>query len=279
MEKSETMRKMTINKDLIKELSTRMGVTNRRVYQRIKRIEDQRLVTKKEAACLLAHSEGISARDINTYFEPEIVKNVCKMIPENTTPLRRTGKDKKGAGKSASKQNENTVLFVPKEPLLSQTVFDDATKMAQYYLYFYIFENSIRNFINITMSSRYGNNWWQEKVVTNQNLKQVYDGVKSRKEAENENRFHGKRGEHEIYYTDIDDLRKIIEIFFPDLKPFLKQPKSFLEHMLRTINLSRRIIAHNNPLTRRDFERAKQAFSDWCDQLSIAKERLGERNG
>jgi hypothetical protein len=271
--------RLTIGKDLIRELSTRLGVTDRRVYQRIKGIEDQRLISKEEAACLLAHSEGMSRGDIRRYFPSETVKNVSRMIQDSAIILQEVDDRRKKARKSTHKQNKSTLSCVPREPLLLQAIFDDARKMAEYYQCFYIFENSIRNFISMVMSFKYGDNWWQERVVSNQNLNQVCGNVNTRKKAENKDRFHGKRGAHEIYYTDIDDLRKIIETFFPDLKPFLKQPKSFLDHMLRTLNLSRRVIAHSNPLTRRDFERIKQAFSDWCDQLSVVKERLGEGNG
>ena len=129
------------------------------------------------------------------------------------------------------------------------------------------------------MTNKYGKDWWSTKIAPSPHFRKTQQEIESRKTADNENRFHGHRGSHEIFYTDIEDLNKIIEQFFEDFRPILKQPKSWYDNMLRTINLSRRIIAHNNPLTERDFDRVKHNFADWCDQLVLAKENLvGSRN-
>lgn len=264
---------MSLNKNLITEISKKMGnVSNRRVYQKIKEIEEEQLLSKEEAACFLAHSYKIP---LKKYFDQDTIKSVRDIIQQGKIqPVKITTMKNIEIKETLFKVDFDKIFRDIKEPILPQTIIKEAREMANYYPLFYIFENSIRNFIMLVMKNKYGEDWWNKKINNNKHFNKICQEVENRKKAENENRFHSKRGAHEIFYTDIDDLNKIIDIFFPDFKPILNQPKSFYDHMLRTINLSRRIIAHNNPLNKRDFDRIKHAFADWCDQLNLAKERL-----
>jgi len=264
---------MALNKDFIKELCKRMrNVSKRRVYQKIKEIEEEQLLSKEEAACILGHTCKVS---LKKYFDQDVIKGAREILQKGKIQtIRVPSSSKIEVKETLFKVGFDKIFRDIKEPLLPKSIINDAKKMVSYYPLFYIFENSIRNFIIQAMRKKYGEDWWNTKLRMNNHFNKICQKVDIRRVAENENRFHGKRGAHEIYYTDIDDLNKIIDIYFPDFRPILNQPKSFYDHMLRTINLSRRIIAHNNPLAKRDFDRIKHAFADWCDQLNLAKGKL-----
>lgn len=248
------------------------GVKIAQVYRAIQQVENDCMITKEEAACLLAHKYKIP---LKKYFGEDVIRSARTAVPSFSSIASKTGKKTVSETKKTVTINIDKTFQGINEPLLPSSVITDARKMAEYYPLFYVFENSIRNFINLVLVGKYGKDWWNVKITGNNHLRSIDTEVQRRKNAENEHRFHGKRGAHEIYYTDLEHLKKIIEHYFPDFKPVLNQEKSFYEHMLRTINLSRRIIAHNNPLNDRDFNRIRTAFADWCDQLDIAKGKLG----
>lgn len=263
---------MAINKQMIGELRRKMDVkTERRVYQKIKEIKDTQLVSNEKAAYMLAYEYGIP---LSKYLDGPQLEEIRSFI--KTSKLESVKIIKKSTGAKTINLNLHfdNIFKNIKDPLLPEKIFSDAKKMAQYYPYFYILENSIRNLIMIVMTNKYGRNWWKDEIEKNNNFKKLCEEVVSRKNLEDEFRWHGKRNAHEVYYVDIDNLRKIVIDYWPNFKNIFKEC-SWFDNMLQTINKSRRVIAHNNPLSERDFKRIEITLQDWCDQIKIAKEKLG----
>jgi hypothetical protein len=263
---------MAINKQLLKELRKKMGVTTeRRVHQKIKEIKDTQLVSNEKAAYMLAYEYGIP---LSKYLDGQELEEIRSLI--KTSRLEPV----KIIKKATSSKTINLNVYIEKifkkirEPLLSAKIFSEAKKMTQYYPFFYVLENSIRNLIIIVMSKKYGKNWWKDEIENNKNFNNVCSSVEIRKKDENEIRWHGKRNKHEIFYTDLDELRKLIIDYWKNFKDILKK-QSWFDNMLNTIKISRNIIAHNNPLSDRDFRRIEINLDDWCDQMKLAKEKLG----
>jgi hypothetical protein len=147
-------------------------------------------------------------------------------------------------------------------PFLSYTDKKNAEEMAEPYTILYLFENSLRLYIDKKMRKKYGNGWWN-KVVTNKKLR---DKVDLRKKKEGINKWHVPRGASEIFYTDLLDLTYILN----------KERKTFeaeieIDLWTTTINtavsLSRNIIDHHNPLTKREIGRLKMILEDWIRQF------------
>jgi len=162
------------------------------------------------------------------------------------------------------------------EPFLSVTVKKDAQKMSEKaYLTLYIFENSIRNFINNVLEKEFGSNWWLRKMNTKK-LSKIVDNVKKRLTKEVRIAWHGKRGAHPIYYSDFDDLITILEVYKNVFNKYINNQKGkagWLVAKLYEVEPSRNIIAHHNPLSDRDFSRVEGNLMDWIKQLEFIQDK------
>jgi hypothetical protein len=137
--------------------------------------------------------------------------------------------------------------------------------MLAIYPYLYLFENSVRYFIIERMKEKYGEDWWKQRVGN-----PIQTKAEERLEKEGRNRWHGKRGQHPIFYVDIDDLRSIIvsnERDFRDKFPGVKRPLEWVQQRIEEIEISRNVVAHNNPLAENDITRLKVYFRDWVEQM------------
>jgi hypothetical protein len=111
----------------------------------------------------------------------------------------------------------------------------------------------------------HGASWWDTRVK--QRHKTIDGTVTSRMNDEKQNRWHSsKRGIHPIYYTELDDLRIIIDDNWPVFKVIHSRKSWVIEHVMQ-LNYSRNIIAHNNPLSRRDITGIYTKICEWLDQI------------
>ncbi len=156
------------------------------------------------------------------------------------------------------------------DPILDSKVISDAKEMTKVYAQIYVFENSIRAVINLVLSKKIGKDWWNRSNVN----KTVFDNVKGRIDKEEGNPYHGKRGAHPIYYTDMADLsyliRKFWNNYFSDIFPRLE----WVTEKIEQVSLSRNIVDHHNPLSKSDQQRLKVIFTDWNNQLKGKKNKI-----
>lgn len=119
------------------------------------------------------------------------------------------------------------------------------------------------------MEKNYGKNWWDLRVK--QRFQKIDSDIKSRMEEEKQNRWaSSKRGSDKIYYTDLGDLKKIIEDNWPIFKK-IHSRKSWVEEHIMQLKYSRNIIAHNNPLKKRDITSIETKIYEWFDQIKDLK--------
>jgi len=152
-------------------------------------------------------------------------------------------------------------------PFIDTKIEENAKKMAEGpYFVLYLLENSIRRFIESVLSNKYGKDWW-DKVVTSNN---ICSKVENRKKPEGGHKWHVPRGAHEIFYTDLADLTY-----------FLNKEKNIFEKYLNIelwttrikieATLSRNIVDHHNPLPQREINRLSQILEDWKRQIEDVK--------
>jgi hypothetical protein len=129
------------------------------------------------------------------------------------------------------------------------------------YLAFFCLENSVREVVSDRLSENHGSGWWDTCVS-----KTIRDKVDSRQQQEGVKRWHVRRGEREIYYTDFGDLRSIIQSNWSDFEDLFSD-QNWISTRLDELEASRNIIAHSNVLDDREIGRIRLYMQDWTRQV------------
>lgn len=239
-------------------------VSSARVYQMIDELREnsQIPISREEAAYLLAWDKHI---------------NLYKYLNEGTISKLR---ELRGQVTISKPRETKKIVYKPKilqfapkfkisDSVLPVNVVTEAKEMMKIYPYLYVFENSVRWVIIKLMGRRYGKNWWESKAATETKKK-----AKERIEKEEKYPWHGKRGQHPIFYVDIKDLKNVVNRNWGDFKEIFND-RQWFEVTIKAIELSRNIVAHHNPLSKSDIDRIKINFTDW-EKLIASKKSLIE---
>lgn len=151
---------------------------------------------------------------------------------------------------------------------LPANLVDEAKRMAEIYPDLYVLENLVRYVVMSVLESKYGSDWWTNRNVVSG---KIAEKVEERKHFERENRWVAKRRTHEIFYTDLRNLSKIITTNSRDFQKIFANLE--IEAELRKLEPSRNIIAHNNPLPLKEFDRIKMCLDDLKKQLKDYAEK------
>ena len=247
-----------INRKIFSLLVSRTGRSASRVYQMIhdRRRQHMYTISKETAAYLIAAEVGI---DISRILPSEELAEVRDVTSATIAPIPIAGPRMSGQERHKARVPKGSGIACPYIP---DALVPEATEMAKVYSLVYVFENSVRNLIRSTMDAKYGKDWWDSKAP-----RRVRDVVESRKKEEEKRKWHGKRGAHPILYTDIEDLKAIINTNWSDFKHLFPN-LSWVSTVVDVIETSRNVIAHNNPLSKADIQRLKVYFDDWVRQIS-----------
>lgn len=250
-----------INKEILKLLREKTKLSTPGLYWAIDRKKSQigYAYPTETAAYVLASENQI---DISKFLKPEELREVREAIQSSRPIVHASNPSTETPRRVVVKLDNEVEINCPNVP---ESVLKDAKKMSAVYPYLYVFENSIRYFIIETLS-KYGKDWWSTKVNP-----KIQQKATDRQSKEGRNRWHGTRGEHPIFYVDIDDLQKIITSNFNDFKdrlPAVDRPIEWLTNRIEEVELSRNIIAHHNPLSDDDIVRVKMYFKDWIKQFA-----------
>lgn len=130
--------------------------------------------------------------------------------------------------------------------LLPSDIIAKGEEMSETYVLLYCIENSIRIFVEKICTAHYGDNFLDNAISTE--LKRKID---IRKSDEIKNRWLSFRGENDLFYLDLEDLRKIItknwDIFnsyFPD--------QNWIKVKIEEIGKCRNLIAHNSYINKNE---------------------------
>ena len=144
---------------------------------------------------------------------------------------------------------------------LEQNLVKDATVMAVIYIAISAFENSVRKLISQVLIEVDREKWW-EKCVSSK----IRTKVSSRQEEEQKFRWHSRRGQDFLNYTDLSDLENIISQNFKCFEPYI-QSLDWVKSVFDVIEKSRNVIMHSGYLEREDIERIGINIRDWIKQV------------
>jgi hypothetical protein len=256
---------MAINRKLRADLLKLLDVSKQRLSQRVKNAKKSHgPMSTEEATYVIAHLEGL---DLSKYLDKSVVDRVRSIILSKSAPSMPMAKKKKVGQRVVVIKIGTEIPQV--DVLLSTTLSEDAKKMAKIYPKYYVLENSIRVVIRRVLGRAYGDGWWQNKVS-----KQIQDDVKRRIDKEDREPWHGKRGQHEIYYSDFKDLKNIISKNWQDFETLFPS-QQWIFQRLEELEHPRNVVAHHNPLSKDDTKRIELYFADWISLLKTKKDLIG----
>jgi len=135
-----------------------------------------------------------------------------------------------------------------------------ARRMSVVYTAISAFENSARSLVKKILLEAVGADWW---------TKSVSDGIRKEAEARRDEeqivKWHARRGDDLIAFTDFGQLANIIVnnwIHFEDLL----QRQQWVQHIFDTMERSRNVIMHSGQLPDEDIERVGISIRDWIKQ-------------
>jgi hypothetical protein len=168
------------------------------------------------------------------------------------------------AGRIAFRRIEG---FAPEElsAELALTYIDEdflvpARRMSLVYTAISAFENSVRSLVKKILLEAIGADWW---------TKSVSDGIRkkaeSRREEERKVKWHSRRGDDLIAFTDFGQLANIILNNWTHFEDLL-QRQQWVQHIFDTMERSRNVIMHSGQLPDEDIERVGISIRDWMKQ-------------
>ena len=145
--------------------------------------------------------------------------------------------------------------------LLDEELVENAKSMATVYTAIAAFENSVRRFVVKVLMENKGENWWEEGVS-----EKIRKFAESRKKEEEKIRWHTRRGESMINYTEFGDLVSIMSQNIDLFEDYIISI-DWARQIIQTIERSRNIIMHSGELGRKDIERIGTNIRDWINQV------------
>lgn len=257
------------------------GVTSEAVRRRRARIQD--IVSMPNDIALYVFADQLSlplhrmVKDATTlqqvaYFAKEVADRQGGDVPRERRAARSptNGRSADSGRKSQPKAGLSPADIDVPAGLLTQKHVNEAVRMSRrVYPLLYVFENSIREFVDGHLTAAYGAGWWDDsnlRLVS----KPVGDNVARVRKEEAENRYHSARSARPIYYTTLGDLQLIVgsedgwKVFRP---PRFPRPSWFPE-LIQASEVSRNIVAHMNPLQPADIKALEMSVRSWFRQIA-----------
>lgn len=134
-----------------------------------------------------------------------------------------------------SAANHSKLNILPNEVKLK------GKEMAELYVTLYCIENSLRNFIDSTLTDILGDNYFSIISVPSD----IAKGIATRKKEESQNKWLPIRGDKQMYYLDFIDLSKIILNNWEYFKAYFPS-QSWISTKIDELYKVRCLIAHNS---------------------------------
>ena len=133
----------------------------------------------------------------------------------------------------------------------------------------YIFENSVRDLIERVLEAEFGPTWWT--TATPGSVQQT--AAKHRADEKNDP-WHGRRGKREIDYVFLVELWAIIKHQWKYFKALFPNQAWVETVITNDMNVSRRVLAHMNPLAVDDVANVETRFKAWVKQLQAVEQLI-----
>jgi hypothetical protein len=261
------------NPEIRAALLRKLGVSKQRLSQLVNARKAELPMDTPMAVYTIAHENGL---DISRHLAAEETREVRGLVSDlrngsrpAASPTAPPAKAPTRKRSTARKQVKFTIagVDVGAIPVLKPGHAAEAKRMSEdVFPLLYIFENSVRDLIERVLEDTYGKDWWDNEVP-----RRVQERAAEHKEAEGEDAWHGRRGARPVDHVYLTDLWAVMKHMWPDFKAIF--PKQALIESIITddMNVSRRPLAHMNPLGADDVSNIKAAFRKWTKLLQAAE--------
>jgi hypothetical protein len=145
--------------------------------------------------------------------------------------------------------------------LLDEEYVLPAQRMALVYTAIAAFERSARDLIRTVLQDKFAENWWELGTSSN-----VRTRAETRKNDEQQLRWHGVRGDDLLEYTDLGDLGLIVSNKWELFQPHLNS-QTWAKNVFDILEKSRNVIMHSGTLDEHDIVRVGVFIRDWIRQV------------
>ena len=145
--------------------------------------------------------------------------------------------------------------------LLDPELLEYATTMGIVYAAIATFESSARIFVTKVLLDAHGDTWWSTQVS-----EKIRKFAQSRRDDEEKTKWHGKRGDSLLNYSEMGHLVDIMRQNWTDFEPHVPRIE-WAESIFDTIERSRNVIMHSGVLEMEDIERVGINIRDWTKQV------------
>ncbi len=263
---------MATNAKLKADLLKKLQITPQALSLRAQKRKRQLPMSTEQATYTIAHDEGL---DLSKYLSRDETTDVRALLAQlngasgGSAPARTAAK--RAAHRPASPVVSIAGIKIGDIPLLKASHAREAKAMAErVYPTLYLFENSVRDFIETVLSARHGAAWWTVAVQ-----KKIRDKAEQFKRDEKKDTWHGKRGRRDLDYLLLTELWLIIRDAWTDFQPYFPQGRAWVQSLIESdMNVSRRVIAHMKPLEEDDIKALEASFRKWIKHLQAIEDRL-----
>lgn len=125
--------------------------------------------------------------------------------------------------------------------ILPDDIIDKGTEMSEVYIFIYCIENSLRIFIEKCCKNEFGDELF-DKINLTTELKNT---IRNRKTDENKHQWLPIRGNNDLFYLDLSDLGKVIQMNWNIFKKYFPD-QNWIIGKIEEISRCRNLIAHNS---------------------------------
>lgn len=259
------------NSAVMAAFRAKAGLTRQGVVDRRNRLRKLVAMPPDMATYVAAHRAGV---DISKHLEEEIVRRVGEYdervhVKEGGgAPAVPIPQGKNSSGRTTKRPADELAYpnFTVHKGSLSEAQMKNARRMAErVYPLLYVFENSVREFVNGHLNAAYGKNWWDRgKLVP----RPARDAVNRNQRAKGSERWVIRQNAHPIYMTELGHLADIMisEDGWKVFKAHFPRQPWVTEHV-KAFEQPRNVVAHMNPLQATNIRGLETRAQEWFDQI------------
>jgi len=263
-----------LNQKLLQRLADKLGKPTKYIREQIRKKASKYQVSSEAYFVYWLTDEKIGAERYRRALLPEIQEEIRTL--QTVLDIRKKPPLRSFKGTSVRKIEKilqiKKLKIKVKPNILLQMLIIQALENSELYPVLFIFENSLRNLINLVLTKKYGLGWWKNMVS-----KKIKDRVVKRMQEEKLNPWRGSRGIEPLFYTDFSDLATILRRNAVDFEPLFTGiigGLNFLTRRLDELEGIRHNIAHTNPLKAKDRDLLHIYFENFYDLLDILNKKV-----